>query len=86
MRWIAIAATLSSAACNPRAGNGSEVWSGVDPTRITCDSPANYGTRVFCVADGVAYFCVGELRLIEDAWRQRWECAPVRSLADLERP
>jgi hypothetical protein len=65
--------------CEP--ASRSATWSGLPPgARVTCDYPSNGGTRVFCIAAGAAYFCV------YDRQANHVECAPVRSLGELERP
>lgn len=75
------------AGCKRRGvADDSDIWVGVDHRKVSCDYPSNMGTRVFCVAGGVAYFCVGEDRIMGGSERRWWECAPVRSLSDLEKP
>lgn len=77
MTRLAVAIVL--AACSREPATVSGIPAGA---HLTCDFPENGGTRVFCVADQVAYFCVSE----RTAEPKHWECAPVRALSELERP
>lgn len=69
---------LLLAACSPTPATVSGIPDGVS---VTCDGD-DYERRRFCVGGGAVYFCVRGER---DGHRH-FDCAPVRSLAELEQP